>query len=175
MIKVWSNITAYSLSSISKVTEAGKRVKFYSNDCQILDWDDIVVAVGVRRGNLYYLSCQLVKDDQVHVSNAQLNAKSKEFIWYQRFGCLNERSLHTLASQRLESDFPSGGRKQAEVPLGLVHSNVCGSLGAELLSGERYFLSFVDDKTHYTWVYVLKFSVNSWSGNLLWNECLTTD
>ena len=65
-----------------------------------------------------------------------------------------------------KTPFPSGGRKQAEVPLGLVHSNVCGSLGAELLSGERYFLTFVDDKTHYTWVYVLKFSVNSWSGDV---------
>ena len=127
VIKVWSNITAYSLSSISKVTEAGKRVKFYSNDCQILDWDDIVVAVGVRRGNLYYLSCQLVKDDQVHVSNAQLNAKSKEFIWYRRFGCLNERSLHTLASQRLESDFDYNTSKQMP-----------------------YFKSFLDGKLHKT-------------------------
>ena len=41
-----------------------------------MDQDDKVVAVGVRRGNLYYLSCQHV--NQVHVSDAQLNAKSKE-------------------------------------------------------------------------------------------------
>ena len=61
---------AYNLLSVSKVTKVGKRVKFYSNDCQILDRDDKVVAVGVRRGNLYYLSCQQVKDDQVHVSDA---------------------------------------------------------------------------------------------------------
>ena len=54
---------AYNLLSVLKVTEVGKRVEFYSNDCQILDQDDKVVAVGVRRGNLYYLSCQQVKDD----------------------------------------------------------------------------------------------------------------
>ena len=53
----------YNLLSVSKVTEAGKRVKFYSNDCQILDRDDKVVAVGVRKVNFYYLSCQHVKDD----------------------------------------------------------------------------------------------------------------
>ena len=156
-----------------------KTVKFYYNDCQILDQDDKVVAVGVRRGNLYYLSCQQVKDDQVHVTDVRLNAESKEFMWHRRFGHLNE-SLHTLASQRLIHDFdyntskqmpfckfyvegklhktriPSGGRKQAEVPLGLVHSDMCGPLGGELLSGARYFHTFVDDKTHYTWMYFLK-------------------
>ena len=161
---------AYNLLSVSKVTKAGKRVKFYSNDCQILDWDDKVVAVGVRRGNLHYLSCQQVKDDQVHVSDARLNAESKEFIWHRRFGHLNERSLHTLASQRLVYDFdyntskqmpfckscvesklhktpfPSGGRKRAEVPLGLVHSDVCGPLGAELLSGVLGLLHQVPTK-----------------------------
>ena len=78
-----------------------------------------------------------------------------------------------------KTPFLSGGRKQAEVPLGLVHSDVCGPLSAESLSGVRYFLIFVDDKTHYTWVYFLsakvKFLVNSWSENLLWNKRLTTD
>ena len=109
-----------------------------------------------------------------------MNAESKEFICHQRFGHLNKRSLHTLASQRLvydfnyntskrmpfckycvegklhETSFPSRGRKRAEIPLGLVHSDMCGPLGAELLNGVRYFLTFVDDKTHYTWVYFLK-------------------
>ena len=96
---------AYNLLSVSKVTELGKRVEFYSNDCQILDRDDKVVAVGVRRGNLYYLSCQQVKNDQVHVSDAQLNAESKKFIWLRMFGHLNKRSLHTLAHQKLLYDF----------------------------------------------------------------------
>ena len=45
-----------------------------------------------------------------------------------------------------KTPFSSGGRKQAEVPLGLVHNDVCGPLGAESLSGARYFLTFVDEK-----------------------------
>ena len=54
----------------------GKRVKFHSNHCQIVDQEDEVVAVGVKRGDLYYLSCRLI-NDQVHVSDAHLNAESK--------------------------------------------------------------------------------------------------
>ena len=82
----------------------GKRVKFHSNHCQIVDQEDKVVAVGVKRGDLYYLSCRRI-NDQVHVSDACLNAESKDFIWHQRFAHLNERSLHTLTSQKLVDDF----------------------------------------------------------------------
>ena len=97
--------------SVSKVTEAEKTVQFYYNDCQILDRDDKVVAVDVMRRNLYYLSCQQVKDNEVHVTDVRLNAESKEFVWHRRFGHLNE-SLHTLASQRLIHDFDYNTSKQ---------------------------------------------------------------
>ena len=171
---------AYNLLSVAKATKMGKRVNFHSNHCQIVDQEDEIVAVGVKRGDLYYLSCRRI-NDQVHVNDAYcLNAESKEFIWHRRFGYLNERSLHTLASQKLVDDFdhntckrmpfckscvegklhrtpfPSASRKRAEVPLGLVHSGVCGPLNSKSLSGARYFLTFVDEKTRYTWVYFLK-------------------
>ena len=77
---------AYNLLSVSKATEAGKRAEFHSSD--ILDGEDKAVAVGVRKGNLYYLSCRQTKLDQIHVSDSGLNVKSKEFIWHQRFGHL---------------------------------------------------------------------------------------
>jgi len=62
-----------------------------------------MVAVGVRKGNLYYLSCRQNGVDQV--CDDRLNSRSKEFVWHQRFGHLNEKSLHTLASQQLVDDF----------------------------------------------------------------------
>ena len=139
------------------------------------------------------------------MSDARLNAEPKDFIWHRRFGNLNERSLHTLASQKLvdnfdyntskqmpfckscvegklhRTPFPSAGRKRAEVPLGLVHSDVCGPLNSKSLSGARYFLTFVDDKTHYTCTGCISLkakmrsSAKSWNGKLLWNICLTTN
>ena len=71
---------ACNLLSVSKATETGKKVKFYSDDCEILDQDKKTVAVGVRKGNLYYLNCQRM-DDQVNMSDAKL-PESKEFIWH---------------------------------------------------------------------------------------------
>jgi transposase InsO family protein len=42
------------------------------------------------------------------------------------------------------------------VPLELVHSDVCGKMGQKSLGGAEYFLTLIDDKTRYTWVYPLK-------------------
>lgn len=38
----------------------------------------------------------------------------------------------------------------------MVHSDVCGKMGAKSLGGPGYFLTFIDDNTHYVCVYVLK-------------------
>lgn len=184
---------SYNLLSVSKATEAGKRVEFHSTDCQIVDQEGKVVAVGLRKGNLYYLSCQQKRMEQAHMSDAQLNGRSKEFIWHKRFGHLNEKSLRILASQQLVDDFdyniskqipfcescvegklhkipfPSQGRTRAAIPLGLVHSDVCGPMSTQSLSGARYFVIFAD-KTHYVWVYFLKCKSEVFNKFLEWKS-----
>ena len=52
--------------------------------------------------------------------------------------------------------FPTDGGKRSSQVLGLVHSDVCGKLNEKSLGGGQYFLTFIDDKTRYTWVYILK-------------------
>jgi len=52
--------------------------------------------------------------------------------------------------------FPNTTACCVKEPLELVHSDVCGKIGSRSLSGAEYFMTFVDDCTHYTWVYVLK-------------------
>ena len=83
---------AYNLLSVSKATETRKKVKFSSDGLQFLDCDEKVVAVGVKRGSLYYLACHKEKDVQVHMSDAQPMDESRESIWHRHFGHLNERS-----------------------------------------------------------------------------------
>ena len=41
-------------------------------------------------------------------------------------------------------------------PLELVHSDLCGKMGAKSIGGAEYFLMFLDHHTHYCWVYPLK-------------------
>lgn len=51
--------------------------------------------------------------------------------------------------------FPFDQDKKADEMLDLVHTDVCTMSSKSLSSGE-YFLSFIDDKTHYMWIYILK-------------------
>ena len=49
----------------------------------------------------------------------------------------------------------SGGRRTTKL-LEIVHSDVCGRLEATSLSGAKYFVTFIDDKSGYVWIYILK-------------------
>ena len=54
------------------------------------------------------------------------------------------------------SHFPTTGRKRGNEPLSLIHSDVCWKMNVKSLGGAEYFVTFIDDKTHFTWVYVIK-------------------
>ena len=41
------------------------------------------------------------------------------------------------------------------MPLELIHSDLSGPFPVESLGGYKYFLTFIDDFTHYTWTYLL--------------------
>ncbi len=55
-----------------------------------------------------------------------------------------------------KSHFPVGGSTRAKESLDLVHTDVCGKLNTKSLGGAEYFLTFIDDRTRYVWVYFLK-------------------
>ena len=169
---------SYNLPSVPKATEAGKMTKFSEASCQILDANRKLIAEGSRVGSLYYLDCQ-TDCQQINVAEHR-SQETKENIWHRRYGHLGVQSLKKLAKDKLadgfdyntsreiefcepsaegkhhRSQFPAGGGKRSEEPLGLVHSDVCGKMSAQLLSGGEYFLTFIDDKTRYVWMYVLK-------------------
>ena len=107
---------------------------------------------------------------------------SKEIVWHKRYGHLGYSSLKKLGTENIFKGFdfdvtketvfcePCAEGKQHRCTfntnserradkvglLGLVHSDVCGKMGTESLSGGQYFLTFIDDKSRYVWIYILK-------------------
>ncbi len=67
-----------------------------------------------------------------------------------------------------KSLFPVGGETRAREPLGLAHTYVCGKVNARSIGGAEYFLTFVDDKTRYVWVYFLRRKDEVFSRFLEW-------
>lgn len=52
--------------------------------------------------------------------------------------------------------FQQSSETRASHPLQLIHNDVCGKIGTQLLGGGEYFITFTDDHTRYVWVYILK-------------------
>ena len=92
---------------------------------------------------------------------------------------MEEKNLQRIAKERLVHHFDYDlsnkigfcetcvGGKHHRTPFGcsttkttealeLVHSDVCGKMQMKSLGGAEYFLTLTDDKTRYTWVYMLK-------------------
>ena len=51
------------------------------------------------------------------------------------------------------SSFPISSSRRATK---LVHSDVCRRLEVKSISGAEYFITFIDDKSRYVWIYILK-------------------
>ena len=47
-------------------------------------------------------------------------------------------------------------KRQVNKPLELVHTDVCGKMSEKSIGSAEYFMTFTDEKTHYSWVYFLK-------------------
>jgi hypothetical protein len=54
-----------------------------------------------------------------------------------------------------KATFPSNEHKSKEI-LDLLHSDVCGPMLVASVIGSMYYVSFIDDFSHKTWIYFLK-------------------
>lgn len=170
---------SYNLLSVSRATKSGKAVEFGAAGCEIIDENRKLIATATRVGSLYYLNCR--KDCQrMNAATESQPCENKGSIWHRRYGHLGIRNLKAMALDNMvdgldyqpsmepdfcepciegkhhHSKFPVEGGRRADEPLGLVHTDVCGKMGTQSLSGGEYFLTFIDDKTRYVWVYILK-------------------
>ena len=65
------------------------------------------------------------------------------------------------------STFPQSSRRSEE-KLGLVEGDVCGKMGTKSLSDGEYFLTFIDNKTRYLLIYILKSKDEVFQKSLEW-------
>lgn len=152
-------------------------MKFSDFGCTIRDKKGRPVAVGTKIGRVEVINPVEVNTVKTN-NNHQL---TKEDLWHYRFGHLSVKNLQKLAHDHLVDEFdysestaniqfcenclegkqartpfPHQSQNRAEEMLELVHTDVCGKINAKSLSESEYFLTFVDDRTRYVWVYPLK-------------------
>ncbi|CAK9804033.1 Retrovirus-related Pol polyprotein from transposon TNT 1-94 [Anthophora plagiata] len=166
-----------NLLSVSSITEKGYNVTFYKNSALIKRKDGTIAMIAHKQNDLYVVK-------SMNEQQAMLSREEDDRLvrWHQRLGHLNfndVRKLHTrnmvdgmkMNQQDKELNMPRckvcDMSKMHQLPfhesnkvekemLGLIHTDICGPMSTPSLGGARYFATFIDDKTRYTEVAVLK-------------------
>ena len=170
-----------SLLSISQLSDSGFDVVFSSSTCVVQDQvTRKQIGIGRRVGDLYILESLHIPPSSpascTAVSSFYLNQKSSPFfLWHSRLGHLSSERLKLLVKLGLfgnisVSDISEcNGCKLAKMsalpfnkslsvstsPFQIVHTDLWGPSPIATKGGSIYYVSFVDDYSRYTWVYLI--------------------
>ena len=169
---------AKNLFSVSAVTKKGLTMVFDDGKCAILDSNGTIMGSGNTDGKLFMLDSSLMKGS-LHEAHSAIDGNSLQ-LWHERYGHLGVNSLKLLSNQKLvdglelnpseeikfcegcvkgkqtRSSFPKNEASRATELLEIIHSDVCGPMKTESLGRNRYFVTFIDDKSRYTAIYFMR-------------------
>lgn len=166
-----------NLFSVKRVAELGMEVVFGKNSAKITK-NGKVLCTANRKDRLYELNAEVKQ-----VLDAMIgNSESKLSLWHRRYGHIGntglvklirndmvegiDASVHSIndlevcepcmMGKQTKLSFEECLRSRSKRPLELVHTDVCGPFKPESWDGKKIFVTFIDDYTHFTAVYVLK-------------------
>ena len=108
----------------------------------------------------------------------QTTVEEEHWKWHRRFGHLNFKSLSQLHEKKMvhglpavkvpvevcescckskqpRNSFKSEVPSRAEKKLEVIFSDVCGPFEVCSLGGNKYFVTFIDEYTRMSWVYLI--------------------
>lgn len=164
-----------SLFSMKHATNKGLLVPFNRNNCFIKKGKDVLTTAKID-GDLYKLvlsaedakaSKQEVHDICLYKSNCRMGHRfpdaTKELLKKQLTRCLELSTCSTLmkciicikakATHKLSSKV---SENRASAALELAHSDMCKPVSTLTARGNKYFLTFIDDFSHFSMAYLLK-------------------
>ena len=169
---------AYNLISVPQLSKNGNKTVFAGNIVNVFSEGNKLIAVGSKKNDLYYLNA--INDSGKNAVNSLLVTNSNDNLWHKRFCHLNNQGMKKLLTENLveglnvnsfekpifcescvygkqhKIPFPKQSMRKSTAPLQLIHSDVCGKMSSKSLSGNEYFITFIDDYSRHVWVYPIK-------------------
>jgi hypothetical protein len=163
-----------NLISVKKLTDKGFEVHFKDDQCLIVK-DGKTVTQATEDKGLYYL--QLI---QTALKTSEVNEAKCIHFWHNRFGHRDPNAVRILEKHNIaegidikpcdvfgaceccikakmsKKSVPKKSESRASEILELIHTDVCGPMQTTTPSGNRYFMTMIDDRSKYTKVYSLK-------------------
>jgi len=156
-----------NLVSADLLCKSGLKAIVESNKL-ILSKNGVFVGKGYSCDGMFKLSINNMINAFAYVVGCSL------FLWHERLGHVNFRSLKFMSKyglincdnheaktceicvQAKMTRLPSPKSQRNSKILDLVHSNICEMNGTLTRGGKRYFITFIDDCSRYTYVFLMK-------------------
>eukprot|EP00794_Sanderia_malayensis_P011553 gene11553-biopygen9222 len=164
------------LLSLPSLTEKGVEVQFKGQSCKLVI-NYKVYNIGHKHGKLYKLNLE----PENTCCYASTKATDDLSLWHNRFGHLGYDNLKMLSDKSMvdgmehkgktemnkecescafgkqnRSPFPKKSSHRCTQPLELIHSDVCGPMNEHSVGGSKYFVTFIEDFSRFTTVYMMK-------------------
>lgn len=164
-----------NLFSVRRLEEAGLKTVFADGKVSVYKGNRKLITAN-RVNRLYQLEMKL----QTNFAGVVTNDCDELDLWHRRLGHLNGADVKRLSVGKMAdgmSDLSKSGSnfcepcifgKQTRKPfskiniarskriLEIVHSDVCGPVNPTAWNGHHYFVTFVDDYTHFVTVYTIE-------------------
>ncbi|KAL3686396.1 hypothetical protein R1sor_008970 [Riccia sorocarpa] len=173
-----------SLLSVGSLTDDDHIAIFDRDKCLIVSKHNpqqlVASATREKKGGLYRLDLQpQVEEFSVNLAQITPTALENARLWHKRLGHLSFSAVHHLSAKQLgkglpyiphieelcascqygkqsREAYPSQSSSRAAAILDVVHSDIGGPLSFTSMGGGRYFITFTDDFSRRTWLYILK-------------------
>jgi hypothetical protein len=166
---------SHKLLSVSQITtDLNCVVLIFADFCLIKDiLTNEIIGRGTKRGGLYYMEDFSV--GRAHHVSSSLSSKTRQiWLWHRRLGHpsfeylrhlfpdlfsdveTSELNCDTCILAKSHRATYSLSMNKSDIPFALIHSDVWGPSPVSIVSGVRWFVTFVDDCTRMTWLYLLK-------------------
>lgn len=150
--------------SVDKITMKGFSVTFNNDSASIVFNEKTIFS--------------FKKENKLYVVNYETNNKCfSAVLWHNRYGHLNykslcdakkmvrgiekvnfakeEKCLTCMKAKVCAQPYPQASTTRAENVLDVVHTDLCGPFEKQSISGSKYFITFIDDKSRRVFVYFL--------------------
>lgn len=166
-----------NLLSVSKITkDLNCTAQFSHSICKFQDMTSgMTIGSAKEHNGLYYFEEGISNNKQALTVGCEFLSLSREqqiMLWHSRLGHPNFQYLKQLfptlfrnkdvfqcdvcqIAKHQRSNFPSQPYKSSK-PFALIHSDLWGPSRVPNVSGKKWFITFIDDHTRITWVYLLK-------------------
>lgn len=169
----------YNLFSIQKIEEKGIKITFY-NAKVLIQQDDNLVAMGERNDKMYHIKFNMYMHDS---ANANLVTEGNADLWHHRLGHLCKSNFSPLIKEKMDDGINISTKDVDELDIvcescvggkqtrrsfkerllqrlsrsmELVHMDIGGPISPGKWDNKRYFLTFIDDYTHFGLSFVKK-------------------